>query len=103
MQLVIDMPDDMYENIRSERDLVISMNRPRSNGKTYIQMLMSALKKGVVLPKHGRLIDADLLYQKCLDIQGKKKARYFDIDDVMQTIKKQSPTVLEGNNDADNS
>lgn len=39
-----------------------------------------------------RLIDADDLYQKCIEIQLKKKNRYFDIDDVIKLIKK-APTV----------
>ena len=41
-----------------------------------------------------RLIDADDLYQKCIEIQLKKKKRnrYFDIDDVRKLIKK-APTV----------
>ena len=39
-----------------------------------------------------RLIDADDLYQKCIEIQLKKRNRYFDIDDVMKLIKK-APTV----------
>ena len=39
-----------------------------------------------------RLINADDLYQKCIEIQLKKRNRYFDIDDVMKLIKK-APTV----------
>lgn len=39
-----------------------------------------------------KLIDADDLYQKCIEIQLKKRNRYFDIDDVMKLIKK-APTV----------
>ena len=39
-----------------------------------------------------KLIDADDLYQKCIEIQLKKKNRYFDIDDVIKLIKK-APTV----------
>lgn len=39
-----------------------------------------------------RLIDADDLYQKCIEIQLKKRNRYFDIDDVIKLIKK-APTV----------
>ena len=39
-----------------------------------------------------RSIDADDLYQKCIEIQLKKRNRYFDIDDVIKLIKK-APTV----------
>lgn len=39
-----------------------------------------------------RLIDADDLYQKCIEIQLKKRNRYFDIDDVIKLIKK-APTI----------
>ena len=39
-----------------------------------------------------RTIDADDLYQKCIEIQLKKRNRYFDIDDVIKLIKK-APTV----------
>ena len=39
-----------------------------------------------------KLIDADDLYQKCIEIQLKKRNRYFDIDDVIKLIKK-APTV----------
>ena len=39
-----------------------------------------------------KLIDADDLYQKCIEIQLKKRNRYFDIDDVIKLIKK-APTI----------
>ena len=39
-----------------------------------------------------RYIDADKLYQKMLDLQGTKRERYLDIDDVRKIIKEQ-PTV----------
>ena len=40
----------------------------------------------------SRYIDADKLYQKMLDLQGTKRERYLDIDDVRKIIKEQ-PTV----------
>ena len=36
-----------------------------------------------------RYIDADKLYQKMLDLQGTKRERYLDIDEVRKIIKKQ--------------
>lgn len=35
----------------------------------------------------SRLIDADKLYQSFLDLQGKLKNRYIDIDDIYHVIK----------------
>ena len=90
IELVIKIPEGLKKDFESEQWTALSCME-----------MKDALMNGTPLPKgHGRLIDADKLYQRCLDIQGKKKARYFDIDDVMQLIKKQAPTVMEASKDA---
>lgn len=47
MQIVIDIPDTYYEYCKAQEDAI------------EIQL---AVKNGTPLPKHGRLIDADELY-----------------------------------------
>ena len=39
----------------------------------------------------GRYIDADKLYKKMLDLQGTKRERYLDIDEVRKIIKNEKP------------
>lgn len=55
MQIVIEIPDEMYKEY-------VSVNLGRSNGKTITYNLLKAIKDGTPLPKgHGRLIDADAI------------------------------------------
>ena len=54
MQIVIDIPEEMYQKIK-ETSMVISGRR---NGRTIDYTLFNAVNKGIPLPKgHGELID----------------------------------------------
>ena len=56
MQIVIDIPEEMYQKIK-ETSMVISGRR---SGRTIDYTLFNAVNEGIPLPKgHGRLIDAD--------------------------------------------
>ena len=67
MQIVIDIPDQMYQKIK-ETNMIISGRR---SGERFDYILFNAVNTGTPLPKgHGRLIDADEL----------KKHKYHDND-----------------------
>ena len=82
MQMVIDIPEDEYKNIREcyeKNDIV--------------EAIYSYIYYGTPLPeKHGRLIDADDLYENTeichSDIDGYACVRWKDIND--------APTIIEG-------
>ena len=78
MKIVIDIPEKIYNDIRTKNEHGIIFN---------------AVKNGTPLPKsHGRLIDADALYENTeichSDIDGYACARWKDIND--------APTIIEG-------
>ena len=55
MQIVIDIPEDLYKKY-------VDVNIGRGNGKTIIYTLLRAIKNGTPLPKgHGDLIDREKL------------------------------------------
>lgn len=54
MQIVIDIPEEIYENFQNAKCI------GESKYKDYLVGIYFGIKKGIVLPKnHGRLIDAD--------------------------------------------
>ena len=56
MQIVIDIPEEIYENFQNAKRI------GESKYKDYLVGIYFGIKKGIVLPKgHGRLIDADAL------------------------------------------
>ena len=76
MQIVIDIDEDLYREIKQ------GIYYSNAWGMGY------AIQKGVILPKgHGRLIDADYLYQKFVSNKCNDSM-------VLQFIKDE-PTVLE--------
>ena len=73
MRLVIDIPDRMYDTVKDG---------------TYCGSLYNELKNGIPLPKgHGRLIDADQLYDYIVDEYSEGEQLAIDILD--------APTVIE--------
>ena len=79
MQIVIDLPKETYKRFIDD-----------FTGTTEI---LQAVRHGTPLPKsHGRLIDADALYENTeichSDIDGYACARWKDIND--------APTIIEG-------
>lgn len=65
MQIVINIPDQMYQKIK-ETNTIISGRR----SERFDYILFNAVNTGIPLPKgHGRLIDADrLLKYNCIDV-----------------------------------
>ena len=58
MQIVIDIPEEMYQKIK-ETSRIISGRR---SGRSFDYILFNAINTGTPLPKgHGRLIDSELL------------------------------------------
>lgn len=74
MQIVIDIPEEMYQKIK-ETSMFISGRR---SGRTIDYTLFKAVNFGTPLPKgHGRLIDENGLIDEivCEEIDG----RYYDV------------------------
>lgn len=74
MQIVIDIPEEMYQKIK-ETSMVISGRR---SGRTIDYTLFNAVNDGTPLLKgHGRLIDENGLIDEivCEEIDG----RYYDV------------------------
>lgn len=80
MELLIDIPDEVGDQIRNSGTFCYE---DRFNGKTLVAYMHRAIKEGVVLPKHGRLIDADAILQDCWWETEKEVS--------------EAPTVLEAN------
>ena len=58
MQIVIDIPEHIYDAIKKAQEMVSGQR----SGKTLLQILVNSIENGTPLPKgHGRLIDADYL------------------------------------------
>lgn len=86
MKLLIDIPDEVGNEIRNSGKFCYE---DRFNGKTLVAYMHRAIKEGVVLPKHGRLIDADEL--KIGDIIYKDESQFRK----MLCRVNHAPTVLE--------
>lgn len=57
MQIVIDIPEHIYESVKA---MQVICGGGRFSGKTYLQILVNSVQNGTPLPKgHGKLIDAD--------------------------------------------
>lgn len=94
MQIVIDIPKELINKIDDENyQSIISW---------YATMLYCAIKKSIVLRKHGRLIDADKLNRKkkyCFDTErgAFPKAEWFiKVVDLFS-----APTVIEAYKEGD--
>ena len=88
MQIVIDIPDSLYENI-----LICWENiHPK---------VWKILKDGTVLPKnHGRLIDADETLKKhCVDLCKEKPSCHEDC--LIYDLFHLAPTIIEADKEVD--
>lgn len=88
MQIVIDIPDEMYQGIK-ETFKVISGSR-RSERFDYI--LFNAVNTGTPLPKgHGRLIDVDELEPRDISPEAWYSPMWgFELVDI-----EDAPTIIE--------
>lgn len=77
MQIVVELPE------------IIAVDIAEGFPKAYTDVIVDAIRKGIVLPEHGRLIDADVLTQEV-----KRDARRpFPMP--TDFLIRQSPTLLE--------
>jgi len=60
MQIVIELDEIDYE--------LITEKYPNELSEEYIERLFMKIEDGTVLPKHGRLIDADALFNEFCEI-----------------------------------
>lgn len=79
MQIVIDIPEVFFEAIKNTGEIVIGQR----SGKTLMSVIYNAVAKGTPLPKgHGRLIDADMLW----DLYHDNDYDFYEALDDVQTI-----------------
>ena len=79
MQIVIDIPEDVY-------------TRLFDNGRNYVMDMRracAAIRKGTILPKHGRLIDESKI-TKCEQI-----GLVIKDDKVTRCLRTNAPTIIE--------
>lgn len=103
MQIIIDIPEDEYEYIKEYGLFGYGVPSTKCS-------VEDAIKNGTVLPKHGRLIDADELIEvtECMYLEGDGPISYrvdgntgdsligkFQMVDTILD----APTILEANNE----
>lgn len=67
MQIVIKIDEKLYKDIYSDAEIMIYGGM--RSGKTLLATLLRAIRNGTPLPKgHGRLIDADELFNEFCEI-----------------------------------
>lgn len=75
MQVVIDIPDAVYNQIKEGVDIKIPSK--------FVLTVLNAIKNGTPLPKgHGRLVDADILW----DLYHDNDYDFYEALDDVQTI-----------------
>lgn len=65
MQIVIDIPEEMYKYILSMQLYIPGLR----SGKSLLEKIFKAIRIGTPLLKHGRLIDADEL-EECIELMN---------------------------------
>ena len=85
MQIVIDIPEDRYDEIHSLKFVMYGL-QSEENRKLF-NRLINAVQDGTVLSKHGRLGDLDYLYKK-FEANGCKDSNVY-------RLIKDEPTILE--------
>lgn len=102
MQIVIDIPDELYEDIMAHN----GENRESAKSAYYFESL---IKNGISLPKgHGRLVDADALEELCYEheigndaFDGEpliEQGQYDDGDNIWKPLFDFAPTLIESDN-----
>ena len=75
MQIVIDIPEEVYKNIMND------------HGVSPYGMVFNSIQNGTILPEHGRLGDLDYLYKK-FEANGCKDSNVY-------RLIKDEPTIIE--------
>lgn len=104
MQIVIDIPDELYDSIQ---------NKLNFNGdlkQKDVKRLLLAIYDSIKLPKgHGRLVDADALEELCYEheigndaFDGEpliEQGQYDDGDNIWKPLFDFAPTLIEADNE----
>ena len=78
MQIVIDIPDEIYETLKNNGVIVNGLRC----GKTFLSEVFAAIANGTPLPKgHGRLIDGDELKTLCYEVLVEEES-FSGVDEV---------------------
>ena len=101
MQIVIDIPEEDYEKIRKtsfveNTEIMFKQSSEDRKGTMMLFRIIDAIKNGTKLPKgHGRLIDADELYDQFEDAD-------YDFDKTLEyaptIIKADRTTIIKASN-----
>lgn len=88
MQIMIDIPEEMYKEY-------MFVNLGRGNGKSIVYNLLKAIKKGTPLPEHhGRLIDEQQIIDRFKPIE---KFEHWRIGlDGLFNVLSDAQTIIEG-------
>ena len=87
MQIVIDIPEEIYERIITKTDYAYDVMRT-----------IRAVERGKVLPKgHGRLIDADEMIADFVESKAISISERFKISNIVEHQK----TILEADKEID--
>lgn len=90
MQLVIEIPKEVYENFQNAKCI------GESKYKDHLVEIYFGIKKGIVLPKHhGRLGDLDRVKAKVFNASMDERFMPLTCDDVIDIID-YIPTIIEG-------
>lgn len=91
MQIVIDIPENIYEAIKDSKSIFLNGQR---NGKTLLSILVSGVWNGIPLPKgYGRLIDANALVRKAYKEAQGMTNNNFGVE--VEWLVDKSPTIIE--------
>lgn len=95
MKIVIDIPDNIYDAIKSAQTLVSGQR----SGKTLLQILVSSVENGTPLPKgHGDLIDVIKLKAKMFDLSQQPEGNYWDGVDAVGELIDNTQTIIPADN-----
>ena len=89
IELVVKIDEQLYTEIYSDAEIMIYGGM--RSGKTLLATLLRAIRNGTPLPKgHGRLIDADALYDQY---------QYADYD--FDKTLEYAPTIIEADKESE--
>ena len=89
IELVVKIDEQLYTEIYSDAEIMIYCGM--RSGKTLLATLLRAIRNGTPLPKgHGRLIDADALYDQY---------QYADYD--FDKTLEYAPTIIEADKESE--
>lgn len=96
MKIVIEIPDESYNNIHSLKWVMSGLHSEENRQMFY--RLINAVQGGTPLPEHhGRLIDADNMIERLHSENGMPRTRNEEYAwDFAVELFKKAPTIIEG-------